>query len=450
VQRVGIELEELPGDLDPFETAVRLRGHERLVLLEGPGGAPDRAAFVFVDPLATCDDVASLAQWRARLADFRFEVRGERAAPPWGGFAGVLAYDLGVAGEAQELPRDPWGWPLVLGGVYGDGVLFDRVQRRAWLATADGGTGRSRAERRARLVAELAAPLPTLPTVRADPARRRTDGASYTQRVERVRADIRAGEYYQANLSHRFECDLAGEPLALYAALRRANPAPYMGFVASPHGCLLSSSPELLLDCDGVHALSRPIKGTARRDADPVLDAERARALLASAKDRAELAMIVDLVRNDLAHVAAVGGVRVEALFELESYAHVHHLVATVQARLAPGRAACDALAALFPGGSVTGAPKLRAMRALAELEGEGRGPFYGSLGHLASDGRGAFNILIRTLRTRPLGDGRHAVDFRVGGGVTWRSDPAAEERESLDKARGLLAALAPRGGVAP
>jgi anthranilate/para-aminobenzoate synthase component I len=245
---------------------------------------------------------------------------------------------------------------------------------------------------------------------------------------------------------------MSGDPADIYQRLRHANPAPYMAYCAwderlasraqgFPRGAILSASPELLLEMDGGVARTRPIKGTARRSSDPARDRKSAEALLASGKDRAELAMIVDLERNDLGRCARPGGVRVEAFPRLESYAAVHHLVADVVADVAPGLDAIDVLSALFPGGSITGAPKLAAMSAIARLEGEGRGFFTGSLGFVDVRGRAAWNILIRTLVWRPLAKGGE-VSFHAGGGVTWSSEPAAEERETLDKAAALIRAL--------
>jgi len=273
---------------------------------------------------------------------------------------------------------------------------------------------------------------------------RHVPAAEHVRRVEAVRAHIARGDVYQVNLAHRFSARVRGGPLALYRRLRAVNPAPYMGLLVWEGGALLSASPELLLEYDGGEARTRPIKGTRPRDPDPARDRELAAELAGSAKDRAELVMIVDLERNDLGRVARPGGVRVEGLPTLASYARVHHLLADVVARPAPGVDAVDLLAALFPGGSVTGAPKLAAMRLVAELEGEGRGFFCGTLGALDTRGRCRFNLLIRSLLWRPRADDPAGgeVSFRVGGGITWSSDARAEERETLDKAAGLLAAL--------
>jgi para-aminobenzoate synthetase component 1 len=230
------------------------------------------------------------------------------------------------------------------------------------------------------------------------------------------------------------------------------------GDALTPGLALLSASPELLLevgdeprdvpgDEPGAEhrrriARTRPIKGTAARSDDPAQDARAAAQLLASAKDLAELAMIVDLERNDLGRVARTGSVRVEAFPRLESYAGVHHLVADVACELRPDVDAVDALAALFPGGSITGAPKLASMAAIAALEGEGRGFFTGALGRIDLTGRAAFNVLIRTLTWCARERGAAEVGYHVGGGITWSSDAAAEERETLLKGARLAQAL--------
>ena len=429
----------------------------RPVLLDSAAPGPAEFSLLAFDPVLELDarDVpASGAQdFPAALRAFAGRLRaagGDRLPPAVarafrGGFLGALAYDLGVAGEVLELPAEPWGQPLVVGGLYTDFVLRDELEGETWLVLGEQpGDGRAPvAERRAAFDALLAAPetgadaRPTGALVRDVPA------AEHRARIEAVRSEIERGEIYQANLAHAFRCAVDGAPTALYTRLRAANPAPYMGYLEWEGGALLSSSPELLLeverDRDGepLRARTRPIKGTIARDADLVRDAAARAELLASAKDRAELAMIVDLERNDLGRVARPGSVRVNGYPTLQSFARVHHLVADVEAELRPGLDAWDALAALFPGGSITGAPKLRSMEVIAELEREGRGFFCGSLGLVDTGGRALWNILIRTLLWRP-----GEVVFRVGGGITWSSDAAAEDEETLAKARGLAAAL--------
>jgi para-aminobenzoate synthetase component 1 len=266
--------------------------------------------------------------------------------------------------------------------------------------------------------------------------------------VESVRASIAAGEIYQANLTRRLESRFRGDPWPLYRRLRTGDPAlfaAYLDLGASPvtgaSRAIVSASPEpfLSLTPEGVVA-SDPIKGTRPRGRDRAEDRGLARALLASSKDRAENVMIVDVLRNDLGRVCTPGTVRVPRLCRLERTAAVQHLVSTVTGRLAPGRDAFDLLAAAFPGGSITGAPKIRAMQLLEGLEPVRRGPYTGAAGWIGADGAMQTSILIRTF----VADGER-LSLHVGGGITWGSDPAAEWDETVAKARGPLGAIGAR-----
>lgn len=420
------------------ELLPRFAGARGLALLEGAGAQPGRWSWLALDPLEELGSPRSIEELGAQLA--RAELAPADVPGPFrGGFVGALAYDLGVPGERQSLPRDPWALPPLLGGFYSDFLVRDGQDGSCFLAARD-------ARRAAELVARLeAAPAP-LDEARASAALvRHVPAAEHRARIERVRADIAAGEYYQANLAHRFTRRVEGHPVAWFERLARINPAPYMAYLHCEDAALLSASPELLLEVERGHARSRPIKGTARRSPDAREDAELAARLVESEKERAELAMIVDLVRNDLGRVARTGSVRVEGGFpRLESFAGVHHLVADVVAELAPGRSALDALAALFPGGSITGAPKLASMEAIAREEGAGRGFFTGSLGFVDVCGNARWNILIRTLvwRARPGPRTAGELGFHVGGGITWSSRAEDEERETLVKAARLIETL--------
>ncbi len=443
-------------DLDLAQALSRLRRRAGLVLLDSAGGSPRRASVLGFDPLP-----ASPPQELVGLRDFvgRLEVHDPGDLPPFfgGGFLGALAYDLGVVGEPDlRLPRDPWGFPRVVGGLYVDFIVQDHGTGESWLCLAeDPGDGRPpRVERRRSILDALGGEDPAREPEPLGPLERRVPREVHCDRIVRAREEIAAGEIYQANLAHPFTRVVRGHPIDVYRALRREQPAPYMGFAAWEGGALLSASPELLLefaqDERGPYARTRPIKGTARRAEDPEQDRRSAEALLASEKDLAELAMIVDLERNDLGRIARAGEVWVTSFPELESYRSVHHLVADVWARPRTGVDAVEVLASLFPGGSITGAPKLRSMEVIAELEGEGRGFSFGSLGGLDTRGTAAFNLLIRTLLWRPRPDfGERAGEYlyRVGGGITWGSDPLLEDQESLDKGQPLARALAPESG---
>jgi para-aminobenzoate synthetase component 1 len=257
--------------------------------------------------------------------------------------------------------------------------------------------------------------------------------------VQRVRDYIFAGDIFQANLSQRFEAPLRESPWSFYTRLRRRNAAPFAAFLETPEASVISASPERFLRVDRLGFVeTRPIKGTRPRGVGPEHDAALGQALAESAKDRAENLMIVDLMRNDLSRVCAPRTVRVSELFSLERYATVHHLVSTVVGQLEPEHDALHLLRAAFPGGSITGAPKLRAMEIIAELEPSQRSVYCGSIGYWSVTGELDSSIAIRTAVAR---DGR--VYFSAGGGIVADSDPEQEYRETIDKARALIDALA-------
>ena len=257
-----------------------------------------------------------------------------------------------------------------------------------------------------------------------------------------MREYIRAGDIFQANLSQRLEAPLRESPWSLYRRLRRINPAPFAAFFEFDDAAVVSASPERFLRAGvGGDVEARPIKGTRPRGVGPEHDAALGRALTESEKDRAENLMIVDLLRNDLSRVCRPGSVRVPELFALEHYSTVHHLVSTVVGQLADGSDAVDLLCASFPGGSITGAPKVRAMEIIAELEPSRRGVYCGSIGYLSVTGALDTSIVIRTYVA--LGD---RVYFSVGGGIVSDSDPEDEYRETMHKAKALIEALGGAG----
>ena len=409
-------------------------------------GWPAGASVLAFAPLAAlrARGLAGLARDLTRLEP----AGGDPVPGPFhGGLVAALAYELGRAAEpGLVLPPDPWGFPALVGGLYCD-FLVELADGSRWLVLGEEpGDGRAPVSARAAELARRAArPRALAPARPRGPLERLVSPGEHARRVREVRARIAAGEVYQANLTWRATRPMAGDSLALERRLLELHPAPHAGYLRFRQGALLSASPELLLaftrDEQGWLARTRPIKGTTAREADAARDAERRTALLASEKDRSELAMIVDLERNDLGRIARTGGVTVGPFPVLESYASVHHLCCDVHARPRAGLGALDVLAALFPGGSITGAPKLRSMELIAELEGEGRGFAYGSLLALDTRGEAWANLLIRTLLWRDVPGGAE-VSLRVGGGITWGSVPEDEEAESEAKARPLLRAL--------
>jgi anthranilate synthase component 1 len=265
--------------------------------------------------------------------------------------------------------------------------------------------------------------------------------SAYLERIRRAQEYIRAGDIYQANLSRWWRAELPADYAAadLYRRLRRSNPAPFAGFAQFGEFSLLSSSPERLLRIQGRRLDTRPIAGTHPRGRTEAEDRELKAALVAHPKERAEHVMLIDLARNDLGRVSRGGSVRVDEYMAVETYAHVHHIVSNVTGLLADGVSPAAALRAVFPGGTITGCPKVRCMQIIAELEGAPRGPYTGSLGYLNHDGSGDFNILIRTMSLH----GRK-LEIRAGAGIVADSVPERELAESRAKARGMLLALSP------
>ena len=262
---------------------------------------------------------------------------------------------------------------------------------------------------------------------------------AYCRAVERALEYIRAGHIYQVNLSQRFTAPMRGDVESLYDRLRAANPAPFAAFLDAGDFQIVSASPERFLQFDPVtrRVETRPIKGTRRRGATPAEDEQLKAELIASEKDAAELVMIVDLERNDLGRVCDYGSVRVPDLRRVEAYPTVWHTVATVEGRLRPGATRADLLRAAFPGGSITGAPKIRSMQIIEELEALRRHVYCGAIGYLGFDGRMDLNIAIRTIT---VANGQ--AYFHAGGGIVADSDPKEEYEETLHKARALANAL--------
>ncbi len=395
----------------------------------------------------------------------------QRGAPPFaGGLVGHVGYDLGR--RLERLPAraiDDQALPDLLLGLHAWAIAWDGRDNRAWLAgrAVDGdGTGLERALAGVRARAEAAVRVPQ----RGEPAfprltfRSETGRSDWTERVEAVRAAIASGELYQANLTRRLVAPFDGDPWAVFRRLRAGEPAAFTAYLdlgrspdrgpagtassmlagvgrstdAAGRRAIVSASPEPFLALDAAGRVrTDPVKGTRPRGQTRAQDRALAAELLESEKDRAENTMIVDVLRNDLGRVCRPGSVRVPRLWRLERTPSVQHLVSTVTGRLAAGRDAFDLLAAAFPGGSITGAPKIRAMELLESLEPVRRGPYCGAALWVDAGGAMGSSILIRTF----VADGRR-LTLHVGGGITWRSDPAAEWEETRAKARGPLRAI--------
>ena len=401
---------------------------------------------------------------RTELREFASESLA--GLPPFqGGAAGLFSYELG--GAFERIPRavvDEFELPDLAVGFYDWVIAWDHRERRAWIISQGwpAQTANERARRakdRMRFVqARLnSSPKSTTSAVKTGPLIAREqlarqfpapglDGLisnfsqeGYIRAVERTIEYIYAGDLFQANLSQRLLYPARVDPITLAGRLRRANPAPFAGFVSFDDWAVVSASPERFVCVRDGEVETRPIKGTRQRRPLPEADLFTRDELRESVKDQAENVMIVDLQRNDLSRVCAAGSIRVPQLCAVETYETVQHLVSEIRGRLEPGRDVWDLFRAVFPGGSITGAPKVRAMEIIAELEPTVRGPYCGTLFYAGFDDAVDSNILIRTFVCR-----RGWIQCCVGGGIVADSNPQAEYEETLHKAAGMLCALAP------
>jgi para-aminobenzoate synthetase component 1 len=466
-------VEELTPAPDPWAVARRLAPLPHLLFLDSAERLAERGRYSFVtaDPVEWVVDSTRdpkfpdpFAELARRLAEFPMPTA--RGLPPFqGGLAGLFGYGLQHAVERIPRPRfDEFGVPDLAVGMYDWVVAWDHAADRAWvISTGFPAAGRKHWDRAARRLASVRAMVcgdrsPNLseppsrqvrrPAATAElapqyrlpghPAVTSTfDRDGYLATVRRAIEYVHAGDCFQVNLSQRLLAPQVEHPLDLYGRLRERNSAPFAGYLDVGEFAVASASPERFLRVTDGEVETRPIKGTRPRGATPEEDRARISELVGSPKDRAENVMIVDLLRNDLGRVCEYGTVRVPRVCQVETFRYVHHLVSEVRGRLAAGRTPLDLLRACFPGGSVTGAPKVRAMEIIAELEPTARGPYCGSLGYFGFDGAADSNILIRTFTV-----GRGWVQFPVGGGIVADSDPEREYEETLHKAEGLLRAL--------
>ena len=369
-----------------------------------------------------------------------------------GGAVGYLSYDLGHF--IERLPSkavDDLQLPECYLAFYDAVAIFDHLEGRAYVAsTGFPETGKNRQAKAHARLEEIKRTVAQAPRLEEDKAsylnqtvskhvnlRSNFTHEGYLEAVQRARDYIIAGDIFQVNLSQRFEADMPLTPYELYGRLRKINPAPFASYLNFDGVTVVSASPERFLRLCGDRVETRPIKGTRPRGKDPARDEALARELVNSFKDKAEHVMIVDLERNDIGRVCRFGTVRVSELMALEKYATVFHLTSTVEGRLRPGKNAVALLKATFPGGSISGAPKVRAIEIIDELEPTRRSVYTGSIGYLGFDGGLDLNIVIRTILVKA-----GKAYFQVGGAVVYDSDPEAEFVETLDKARALIQAL--------
>ncbi len=482
-------VEELSG-FTAWETCLSLACLPRLLFLDSAqNSAQGRYSYVTADPFAWIWPPSGLvhnipvvlppADPFACLADGleRFRAAAVPGLPPFqGGAAGLFSYDL--CHYLERLPRPRYydfTIPDLAVGLYDWVISFDHWEKKAWLISTgfpeiDTSRRQTRARDRRDQILRLVEsakrvagvevlrnpgiaanrgfgvpqPRPPIsieaPHFRVDHDRELYSNfsrATYLQTLRTAIDYIHAGDCFQVNIAQRLLTPMLAPPLALYERLRQCNAAPFAGYFDLGDWAIASASPERFLKVKEGIVETRPIKGTVPRGFVPEEDLRRADLLQASAKDRAENIMIVDLLRNDLGRVCEYGSVRVQDLCRLESYRTVHHLVSEVRGKLRPGLGPIDLLRAAFPGGSVTGAPKIRAMEIITELEQTARGPYCGCLGFIGFDGAMDTSLLIRTFT---LGQGW--IQFPVGGGIVADSNPEREYEETWAKAEGMLRAL--------
>lgn len=468
---------EFIGDLEtPISALMKFSDEESFFLLESAEAAErfGRYSFLGFDPKRTLTyrngayTVVDADGVREVPAADPFkglaEIVGQRSVAPLdnlpafvGGAVGYFSYDaVRYVERLPDAPPDDLDVPEACFAVTDTLVVFDHLRHKVLvISLVDAGAlrdvegeGFATAYRRAaddiRRVAErLAAPTPRK-SLSAGSLKPGFDTAStftragYAEAVEKAKEYIRAGDAFQIVPSQRFSAEVGDlDPLLLYRGLRTVNPSPYMTYLKLGDLSLVGASPEPLVRAEGGRVMTRPVAGTRWRGADAEEDAALAKELLADDKERAEHVMLVDLGRNDLGRVCEVGSVELGRFMEVERYSHVMHIVSTVEGNLRAGMSALDALAAAFPAGTVSGAPKVRAMEIIDEIEPTRRGPYAGATGYYGVDGRLDTCITLRTALLK-----EDSIYFQSGGGVVADSDPAAEYEESRNKARAIARAL--------
>lgn len=375
----------------------------------------------------------------------KYKVTNETNLPFIGGAVGYLSYDLG--NYIEKLPRtaiDDIEMPDMYFGFYNHVIVIDHLKEKTYIATPEIDIKVEEkiiTDIEEKILREEKKGIDNICYQEKDikPIQLKSNFTKeeFKNAVQNVREYIRQGDIYQANLTQRFSGETELTSFELYRDLRRFSPAPFGAFLNFEEAHILSNSPERFIRCIDKRIEARPIKGTRPRGKNKEEDLKLQEELKNSEKDRAELLMIVDLERNDIGRISKTGSVKVPELFVIEPYANVNHLVSTVVGELKDDKSATDIIKATFPGGSITGAPKIRAMEIIDELEPTQRNVYTGSIGYIGFNGDMDFNIAIRTIIKKDK-----KVYFQVGGGMTWDSDPDEEYQETLDKAKSIMKAL--------
>lgn len=453
-----MQIKKIKTDLSAFEIFSIFKDYPHVVFLDS-GGAESRLSgysFISFKPLLTFESKnntitlirgkdkevlkANPFEELKKLMD-QYASKRSNAYPFMGGFLGYFGYDLCHA--IESLPRqakDDIQIPDCFLGLYDGVIIYDHAREEVILCAE--GLEEDPHKIISAIEKEI---LESTPASRPqaflenDPVLLQSNMSKqeYIQGVERVKAYIRSGDVYQANMTRRFNCPITVPPFDLYYKLRTLNPAPFSAYVDFGEGHLISSSPERFIQVKNRKIETRPIKGTLPRGETPEEDERLKNELANSFKDQSELLMIVDLERNDIGKIAKIGSVQVPELFKIESYATVHHLVSTVTGELRDDVHPIEAIKAMFPGGSITGAPKIKAMSILDELEPTQRSVYTGSIGYIDLNGDIDLNIVIRTMISKG-----NEVFFQVGGGIVWDSQSELEYEETLHKAKALMKTL--------
>jgi para-aminobenzoate synthetase component 1 len=425
---------------DPVAALAPVRDEPMTLLMQGGGAsASGRRSYLCALPDFTLIEDDPATAFRALQAR-RPTSRPDPGFPGFsGGYAGLFGYDLGQAFEAAPASGPGLAsWPALAVGWYPAVAVFDHETRRLSVRGEGGAVERLAAAITAHASPEIAEPG-ALAMAWSD--------TRYLNAARQAVEYVRRGDVFQVNLSHPFRGSLPGQdgPFRLIRRLAEQSPAAFSAYLRLDEDrAVVTNSPERFMSVDAAGRVeTRPIKGTRARSPDPEADARAAQALAASDKDRAENLMIVDLMRNDIARVCVPGSVRAPQLFGVETFSNVHHLVSTVTGQLAEDKSIFDLIAASFPPGSITGAPKVRAMEIIAELEGESRGPYCGALGWIGADGAADLNVMIRTAALVREG-AAWRVEVRSGGAIVIESDPDEELAETRAKAGALLKAAGP------
>ncbi|CZQ93313.1 aminodeoxychorismate synthase component I [Trichococcus ilyis] len=442
-----IVIKEIATSLSSFELFSLFRERRHCFFLDS-GLDPEklgRYSFIGFDPEMTLTakaGVDAFEELKALLEEYQLDYAGE--LPFIGGAVGYFGYEL--RHQVERLPKeavDDVHIPDSFFGIYDGAIVVDHLLGKVYLASPGffGDPEKWVAETEKVIMAAggthfpvqaLGSATETKPKLTANMTK-----SYYLEAIARIKDYIRSGDIYQVNMTQRFQCRTEASPYELYTRLRSINPAPFAAYLDFGMGQLLSSSPERFLQIRNGKVQTRPIKGTRPRGATEQEDSANRQELLESEKDRAELLMIVDLMRNDLGRVCKTGSVKVTEMYHIEDYSTVFQLVSTIEGELEEDIHALDCIKAAFPGGSITGAPKIRAMEVIDELEPTQRNAYTGSIGYVGFNGDADLNIVIRTILLKD-----ETAYFQVGGGIVWDSDAEMEYEETLVKAKALIAAL--------